>query len=323
MIYFDDELPPLIKPPRTRRQRWIRRGIIVCGVVLFLFWLSLYVLSAIGGDSPALRTGVENYLRSISGYDVQIRQFNKLVFYPELAIDIGDVEFSKMPRSPAPGLHGPVMMTAASIKISMGFWDMFFHRGRLRTLAIDDLNLGNVLGLTRPVIIRHIILEKTTNGSSARLHVNGNFGAEPFEAMQMVGWLPVGDGLSNGVFFRPSSAGLNFSSPLLNFKGVLRLTSGAAEINLAEIDVPHAVLAGQIKWLADRQLKIKLTHGDSVLYVVNRPGSQETFDAALVKAPDLPAFRALAAALQMIKPALLNNLPKQLQANVTPLNARP
>ena len=313
MIYFDDELPPVVKPPRTKFQKWARRFFILGGIILFFSWLGLYVLSAIGGNNPALRTGIENYLHSVSGYDVNVRQFNSLTFYPVLAVDIADIEFSRGKINSAFAAPGPAVMTAGAVKISMNFWDMFFHRGRLKTMQIDDLDLGNVLGLARPVLLKHIILEKSNGGDAGKLHLTGMFGGDPFDATQELGFQPTRDN-AGGFFAQKSPAAISFFTPFLTLKGDLTTASnGTAHISLRGILTAQTNLTGRLDWRPDGRLDGKIMHGASSLKFTKIKGRPPVLEKPLLQAADIPAFRALTAALQNVDPALLTNLPATIK----------
>ncbi len=133
--------------------KWIKR------IWNITFWsaavlaLLLFVLSTMGGNSDTLKKAMENFLSESTSSYVEIETLNHVGFYPALVFDFEGLEGRA-------GEGGEIdVFSVGALRLSMGFWDMTFSKGRLREVEVKDVYLAPGIWGDKIVTINRIALE--------------------------------------------------------------------------------------------------------------------------------------------------------------------
>lgn len=129
MVLFNDDIIEE-KKERSRLNKWVRRIIkisLILGITLFL---SLTVLSSLGGQHEQLKRGLEDYMTSATGYKTTIGALNYMGFYPQARVDVSNVTMD------TPGAGD---LRIGRIAISIDFWDLAFSRMKYNAFYFQDI----------------------------------------------------------------------------------------------------------------------------------------------------------------------------------------
>ncbi|MCB9988382.1 MAG: AsmA family protein [Rhodospirillales bacterium] len=168
MVLLDEKPKKKELTPRQKRFRlWAR----IVLTVAFLFGLSLWVLSVIGSDNPALKEGLEKYLTGATGMEARIGKLNYMGFFPDLELDVEDVDFLNKEK-------GTAEIKIDSLLFSMRFWDMFVSRQRYETIEIKGARLAPGIMTAKGITLDFMGLRMQGEGDNARpvFDFNGRYG---------------------------------------------------------------------------------------------------------------------------------------------------
>lgn len=101
--------------------------------LLVIATVGIMVLSALGGNSDVLKGSIEDYLSARFGGKAQIETFNQMTFYPFLGVDMEGVKVFEGES------ETKTRFSADKVVMAMGFWDLTFSTGRLKTFNIENL----------------------------------------------------------------------------------------------------------------------------------------------------------------------------------------
>ena len=258
MFYEDDKK---IRPPATKLRRRVRLGFRVVVVVAVMFGFSLLIMNALGGSSDVLRSGVQDYLRSASGMEAEIGKFEGVTFFPEVSVAISDISFRReVEKDP--------VATVGSMNFSMGFWDVFFRRERIRVLEVKNVHFDAGVLTVRPLDIERIGMDvNNENKKMSRLAVTGMYGEAPFSIGMVMDARDIGGGRMD--FHRAAEAAVTVDFPFLKIDGVSRRARGGGlQFDFSSIGTPEKILEGQVVlWRSGEKLALtaSLRGGDSAV----------------------------------------------------------
>ncbi|MCB1651986.1 MAG: AsmA family protein [Alphaproteobacteria bacterium] len=136
----DKETQKLSKKTKFSPMKIISRLIkltLVLGVFVFIM---LTVLTRIGGSSPILREAVEDILTEKTGYSATIGKLNYMKFYPDIALDMEQIELRRMSGTPEMiEIADAPSISVEKAKIALGFFDVLMGRSRFRQFEIESL----------------------------------------------------------------------------------------------------------------------------------------------------------------------------------------
>lgn len=164
MVLFYDDVKAK-KPLATGWRKYLRRVIKVTLIGGLLAGASLWGLSKAGGNSRALRLGIQDYLTDATGYIAEIDHLAGMKFFPVTHIEFAGLKLYEpvkkdiseeeraairarkkeqnfMPQPPGITDYydtGAVNASIAAVNIQMNFWDMFFSRRLFYVLNIQDI----------------------------------------------------------------------------------------------------------------------------------------------------------------------------------------
>ncbi len=173
LFYDDDRYAP--KPPVTGWRKYLRRLIKVIVIIAVLLIITMWVLSTAGGNSKALKLGIQDYLTDATGYLAELKTLNSMQFFPvthiqfseltlhrpvmkqRTAAQIADEEERRKNDGEMPQLKGvsdfydagETVARIADADVRMNFWDMFFSRRRFYALDVKDVTIEEAVWLPR------------------------------------------------------------------------------------------------------------------------------------------------------------------------------
>lgn len=147
MVMFREDEQRMIAEERAAEPRWKKRLRLAVKIVFYagcLFFLSLFILSGLGGKNDSLKKGLEQYLIQASGMVPEVGTLNGVTFFPIMSMNADNIVLYKpqpnvKPVKDMPLPHGGKTASAGHMAIDIAFWDMFFSRRLIRNLDIRDL----------------------------------------------------------------------------------------------------------------------------------------------------------------------------------------
>ncbi len=175
MVLFYDDEHQVTKAPPTGWRKYLRRLIKVVVIFAVLLVITMWVLSTAGGNSKALKLGIQDYLTDATGYLAELTTLESMEFFPVTHIQfsgltlhrpvmkektpgqIADEEERRQNSGEIPQLKGvsdyyDAGETVARIDgadVRMNFWDMFFSRRRFYVLDVKGVTIEEAILLPR------------------------------------------------------------------------------------------------------------------------------------------------------------------------------
>lgn len=159
-----------VMPHKEKGSLWsfLAKLVFILGVFLVIIFA---ILSSLGGNSETLKEAAEEFLSQRFGGQARIETLNQMTFYPYMGIDFENAVVYR-------GDESNPIVRAEKVSIAMGFWDVTFGTGKIKTLNVQGLRAvpGAMFrkGLT---IDRLAIIDE---GDEAFLRSNGKIGATAY-----------------------------------------------------------------------------------------------------------------------------------------------
>lgn len=90
------------------------------------------ILSSLGGNSDTLKQAAEEFLSQRFAGQARIETLNQMTFYPYMGIDFENAQIYR-------GDDSSPVVSAEKVSIAMGFWDVTFGTGKVKTLNVQNL----------------------------------------------------------------------------------------------------------------------------------------------------------------------------------------
>lgn len=116
-------------PKKSWLRFWIK--MLLYGVIFFAVILT--TLSMLGGTSDTLKSGVEQFFSRSFGHSAHIEKLNGLHFFPDFRLDIEGLVIEDAPETKV------LVAKLDSLKVAMGFWDMFFQSGNIKAFDVQGV----------------------------------------------------------------------------------------------------------------------------------------------------------------------------------------
>lgn len=217
MVLFFDTEKKLKKPPSLLRRRiGLALKVVTIGA-LFLF-LSLWVLSALGGSSETLKKGAQDFLTSLTGMEATIGDFREATFFPYASVDVGGIEWRKEGEDSS-------AMSFGSMKLAMGFWDIMFSKRRIFIFDLEKIHIGEGIYFLHAADIEKMAMEETDREShEGRFYMSGKYNGNDFKAEFSMNTGVQG---SRTYFMRPKEGSdFTLSFPSFHAAGKITFTRG-------------------------------------------------------------------------------------------------
>lgn len=151
---------------------WLWRFAKIVLVLAAIVLVFVTVLANIGGSSPALKQGIEDYLGALSGRPARIGTLNHIRFFPTIRIDFSDLALGADADTP--------VARAASAQLAFYFWDVAMGTGRVRALNIQDFTAEAGVFTPRALAVQSVQIVEGPEGEDAALTAQGRYGDAPF-----------------------------------------------------------------------------------------------------------------------------------------------
>lgn len=166
MYLLDDN-----KRELTRHEKWVRRVIKSLALLILLFFVGVVILSRIGGDSEALKKGLEGFLANSTGMTAEVGTFHGLTFFPAITTFAEDIVIHPPRERPA--------ITIGSLKFSRAFWDTFFSRPVLEDIQLEEFSLGEGYLTPRAFIDGNLTVSPDGFDGKPAMTLTGKYGDAP------------------------------------------------------------------------------------------------------------------------------------------------
>lgn len=251
MVMFREDEARLKAAERAAEPRWkkrLRRLFKALMILSVIFAVGLFALSRIGGDSDALKAGIEDYLQNATGFAVEIETLNRLAFFPQIHLDFSDAAFYQ-PSMDAPGSYGARVMSVDRVDVMFGFWDVFLGRGHLRFFEIEGLTIEAGLIDHDPVHINGIRIIEADTPTAGLLVVDGTYRGQPLYLSLEVD--RHGEGRATS-FHLPEAGAFSLIVADAVIDGILRHRRGRGlRFEIAGAGFPDPVASGQVHVIED------------------------------------------------------------------------
>lgn len=158
---------------RKSRPLWFRISKRIVLTVAVIIALVCTVLYTIGGTSPMLKEGLEQYLSSASGYKAEIDDFHHMTFFPDMAVSFENLTF----YDPALGEN---VASVRSVDLSVPFWFVMSPFKTIQALSVEDINIVPELAKGQPLHIEYLGVQEEDDKSY--LGFTGTYGEEKIYA---------------------------------------------------------------------------------------------------------------------------------------------
>lgn len=164
-------LPETPEKPPGKRRWWIRVPIIIA-IVLYV---SLMVLSRIGGSSDTLRSGLEGYLNDATGLTAHIGKLIDARFYPEQKVDVENVSLYE-----SAGGGGSSVVTVGKASIATGFWSNMSGRTGYRVMDLRNARIAPGVLLPQELRIERAGIQ-ADDPAKPLFVIRGEYGGKPVD----------------------------------------------------------------------------------------------------------------------------------------------
>lgn len=140
--------------------------------LIVFFAVLIAILSSLGGKSDVLKTSVEEFLSARFGGVAKVETLHQMTFYPYIGADFEGVTITRRDN------ESQMMLNADRVSVAMGFWDIAFGTGKLKTFHVENLRavpgvlLGKGVSIDRLAVI--------DEGDKAFARGQGKIGSAPF-----------------------------------------------------------------------------------------------------------------------------------------------
>ncbi|QQG36172.1 MAG: hypothetical protein HYS17_11900 [Micavibrio aeruginosavorus] len=268
ILFFDDEKP---LAPLTGARKHIRRFIKVLIVLAVLLGISLWVLKSLGGNSHALKLGMQDYLTDATGYIAQVDSLQDMSFFPMSHLAFDGLSLHEMieKQRPATGAEAvktedesgvqafPHQKTAADFfdagaevaslrhaNVTMSFWDVFFSRRRFYDLEVQGLRVVEGAWGLRALTLESLSINDEDTPVIAG---TGAYGGHPFSLR--VDIQKDVDAAGRKRYKMPDKAGIEARWGDLDIVGVLDSSPGKdVHLKIERLSLGKQNFSGDIVW---------------------------------------------------------------------------
>jgi hypothetical protein len=173
-----EQNPLLAKEKKTWLGFFMKLAFFISVFVIII----LTVLANMGGTGDHLKKMIEEFASENTRYVARIEKLNNVTFFPAISFDFEDMGFFRHAESKVSVGH------IDRAQMSVGFWDVFLGRGRIRNISIINLHAAEQTLLDQPVFIKSLGIVDT-NPAQALVEAKGTIGPENFTlSMDMQSW---------------------------------------------------------------------------------------------------------------------------------------
>lgn len=324
MVLFYDDDQHIKKTPPAGWRKYLRRLIKVIVIFALLLTITMWVLSTAGGNSKALRLGIQDYLTDATGYLAQLNRLESMEFFPVTHIQFADLTLHrpvKKEQTPAqiadeeerrkqsgeiPQLKGvsdyydagETVASIASADIRMNFWDMFFSRRRFYVLDVRNFAVEEGVWLPRRVHLETLRVDQDADFPA--IIAQGAYGTHKLDMRVRT------RKSARGAYEIPDVTQFQLQLGTLQAEGTVDSGGRTSRVEFTSLRVGEQAFTGALTIKARRHgydVALTLNTGNSALRAdleVGGDGVQGTITAAALDIADLENMRAAFEELQAL-----------------------
>lgn len=160
--------------PKSEERGWLPFLAKLTFFLAVILVVLLAVLSSLGGKSEVLHRATEDFISARIGGKAAIGTFNQMTFYPNLSVDFEDLSVEGV----AGARSGQNILSAEKVTIAVGFWDMTFGTGKLKTLNIVKLRAAPGALIDKGLSVDRLAI--IDEGDEAFVRSEGKIGSSPY-----------------------------------------------------------------------------------------------------------------------------------------------
>ena len=262
LFYDDDRYAP--KAPLTGWRKYLRRLIKVVVIFAVLLAVTMWVLSTAGGNSKALKLGIQDYLTDATGYLADLRTLDSMEFFPVTHIEFADLtlhrplmkaktagqvadeEERRRQNNEVPQLKGisdyydpgETVARIGSANVRMNFWDMFFSRRRFYALDIKDVMIEDGIWLPRRLHLQTLKVDQDNDFPA--IVAQGRYGDHELVIRVRT------KKAARGVYEIPDVTQFHLQIGSLQAEGVIDTGGNKSRIEFSDLRVGEHVFTGHV-----------------------------------------------------------------------------
>ena len=158
----------------TALRCWMRRGFKLMLILGFLLFIALSALTAIGGDNPQLKNGLEKFVENSTGMDAEIGTFHHLKLFPSLALKVENVTVTD-PKT------NETVISVGFFEVERGFFDIMFSRHIYSKIEARDVFVDSSFTAYSDINISSVAIHEQDD-ATPQLKASGSIGAQTVTA---------------------------------------------------------------------------------------------------------------------------------------------
>lgn len=264
MVLFYDDERHLKKAPPTGWRKYLRRLIKVIVIFAVLLMITIWVLSTAGGNSKALKLGIQDYLTDATGYLAQLNTLDSMEFFPvthiqfadltlhrpvmkeKTAGQIADEEERRKNSNEVPQLKGvsdyydagEIVASIGSADVRMNFWDMFFSRRRFYVLDVKNVSIEETVWLPRRLHLDTLKVDQDSDFPA--IVAQGRYGDDALEIRVRT------KKAAHGIYEIPDVTQFQLQVGVLQAEGTIYTGGNKSRIEFTDLRIGDHVFTGNV-----------------------------------------------------------------------------
>lgn len=272
---------------QSRLSKWIRRLVKISAITVAVVFVLLFVMSALSGNSDAMKTGLEQYLAQQIGGVAEIETLHEMTFYPAMSANMEGVKVYKTEKKEE------VIFSAGKIHVALGFWDLTFSSGKVITLIVEKVKAAPGAITVAPLTLGSLgFVVNSDVKTGAVLKAVGSYNEVPYNMQAQVHVLN-----DNGVrkFRFDDLRPFDLQIGDINTSGQIVALSGKhVEVEALDMQIKDSKLSGKASYKTARdgqralELDLALTKGTKIkadLMLADLPDAKPKLSGDVVLSP--------------------------------------
>lgn len=230
----------MAEAPETKRNWLMTLSKVTFFIVAFLLVI-FTVMTNMGGSNDTLKEAVEQFLSQSTGYEAKVGTLYKMSFFPSVGVDVGDVTLTHP--------EGDAQITAERISVFVGFFDVAFSTGKIKSFSLYDMQASSGSVSRYPLRIDELAIVDEIDDDRAVIRGSGTLGPRKFflqADMEQHG--------KKYKFGKKRKAEISIGD--LDMEGVFLSHNNNVVVQDIVVGIPEKTVEGELKVLGQRRGKI-------------------------------------------------------------------